>query len=648
MPSCTDAAAWFLQGNGLPGRWQGRERFVVLLTDDARGEAFLALWRAWLADPARPASLVVMSIVARGLQPGGAPPDEQTGTTRRPSDPLAQALHRQWPVDTPDLHTLSFEQGRVKLLLALGETSRWMPELVAEVDAFCLNAARSTRAEAGSARWYRQCARLAHDDATVAGFDTDAAHRDQTRAALSAAGFLLSPPTDPGDPAAGPVAGFQARLRPANLAARAAWRPPGRRAAPACRTALVVGAGLAGASVAAALAQQGVAVTVLERCAAPAAQTSGNAGGLFHAVVHPHDGLHARLLRAGALYTARLVRPLIASGQLVGDCSGLLRGAHTEGQAAPLSGMAAQLQQQALPPDFAQALDSTEASARAGMALADPAWYFAQGGWLNPASLVKHELAHAGICLRLSQAVHRVTALARGGWLAQDGDGQTLGTGDVLVLAGAQDGLALLRGHADPDDWPLLRSRGQITEVAETLLGPLALPSPRLPVASGGYGLRLPAEMGGSLLCGASNQPDDEDPTLRAADHLRNLAQLDALSGRACSADALQRRTDAAPSLAGRVGWRLACDDRLPLMGPVPVPWGQLPTLRGLEQARQIPRVPGLYVLSALGSRGITLAPLLGEAMAAWITGAPSPLEASLLDAVDPARFTTRRVRRGS
>ena len=67
---------------------------------------------------------------------------------------------------------------------------------------------------------------------------------------------------------------------------------------------------------------------------------------------------------------------------------------------------------------------------------------------------------------------------------------------------------------------------------------------------------------------------------------------------------------------------------------------------RRQEQPRQVPRIEGLYLLTALGSRGLTLAPLLGEVVAAWICGSPVPLAASLLDAIDPARFVARAARR--
>jgi tRNA 5-methylaminomethyl-2-thiouridine biosynthesis bifunctional protein len=94
------------------------------------------------------------------------------------------------------------------------------------------------------------------------------------------------------------------------------------------------------------------------------------------------------------------------------------------------------------------------------------------------------------------------------------------------------------------------------------------------------------------------------------------------------------------------VGWRLALDDRLPVVGAAPLRSDALGGVARLEQARHVPRIAGLYVLAGLGSRGITWAPLLGEVLAATIVGGPVPVAGSLLDAVDPARFVVRGRRR--
>jgi tRNA 5-methylaminomethyl-2-thiouridine biosynthesis bifunctional protein len=47
-----------------------------------------------------------------------------------------------------------------------------------------------------------------------------------------------------------------------------------------------------------------------------------------------------------------------------------------------------------------------------------------------------------------------------------------------------------------------------------------------------------------------------------------------------------------------------------------------------------------------LGGRGLTLGPLAAEVLAAWISGAPMPVESRLRDAVDPARWALRAARR--
>ena len=52
----------FLQGNGLPRRWQRRRSFTILETGFGFGLSFLAAWRAWRADPARCERLHFVSI----------------------------------------------------------------------------------------------------------------------------------------------------------------------------------------------------------------------------------------------------------------------------------------------------------------------------------------------------------------------------------------------------------------------------------------------------------------------------------------------------------------------------------------------------------------------------------------------------------
>ena len=157
-------------------------------------------------------------------------------------------------------------------------------------------------------------------------------------------------------------------------------------------------------------------------------------------------------------------------------------------------------------------------------------------------------------------------------------------------------------------------------------------------------------------MCGATTAADDPDADVRLADHAHNLRQLAAITGSRLEVPApewLATAHDdqhvaavlvARGQLHGRVGWRATAADRLPLIGAVPAQMTEGATALP-DQPRHWPRVPGLFVASGFGSRGLTWAPLAGRLIAAWIAGAPHPLPADVVDALDPARFATRKVR---
>ncbi|WP_088282041.1 FAD-dependent 5-carboxymethylaminomethyl-2-thiouridine(34) oxidoreductase MnmC [Ideonella sp. A 288] len=601
----------FLQGNGLPGRWAGRPRFVVLETGFGLGHNFLATWAAWRQDAQRCTRLWFVSIEKH-------PPtlaDLARVHADSPLSALAGELQAQWPPSTPDLHAIDFERGRVRLLLVQADIAAALPELVAQADAIYLDGFAPARNPAmWDARLLRGLNRLAAPDATVA---TWSVARD-VREALTTAGFAIERV---------PGIGGKREITVGRFAPRhVAPPPPGRRAHAAvagsvARSAVIVGGGLAGAAAAQALAAQGVATLVLDRHAEPAQETSGNAGGLFHGIVHRDDGPHARWLRAAALLAHRRYAPLVAAGAVPGRTDGLLRGE----QSMSIEAMREVVASQALPAAWVEAWTAEQARAWTGLPWSGPAWHYPTGGWVSPPALVRESLQHDGVQWRGGTLVQ---ALRRHGdrWHLLGGDGQVLADADVVVLANAADAARLL-GTA-PGPWQ--RVRGQVSLWAGA---PHPLPHP---VADSGYALTL---ADGRLLFGATSQPDDEDPAVRDSDHAHNLGVLRRLTGPSVDA------CDAA-ALGGRVGWRMQTADRLPWIGPAPSFDGAAPPRR--DQPRLVPRRSGLYLLAGLGSRGLTHAPLAGELLAAWITGAPLPLPASLVDAVDPARFAARAARRSA
>ncbi len=648
----------FLAGNGLPARWAGRDDFCIAETGFGLGNNFLATWAAWRADPQRPRRLHYVSIEAhppqrhdlqrahalhKGVATAASVADEPVGATAAdlaaPHDTvqaaadratLAHALHAAWPPLVPGLHRIDFDNGAVQLLLAFGDVSALLPQLVFAADAFYLDGfapalnpamwdrrvlralGRRARLGATAATW--SVARELRDGLTAAGFvwqrvpgiggKFHVLHaQHQPRAAVKAASASAWGSVSPTTAAVASIA--SARPQPA----------PQRRA-------VVVGAGLAGACTAAALARQGFVVTVLDRVAQPAAGSSGNVGGLFHATMHGDDGPHARLLRAGALHTARWLAGA-DSARLPHAAQGLLRLENTR----TLAAMQALIDAQGLPADMVQAMSAAQASARAGVPLTAPAWFYPGAGWLSPRALVQQALAQPGVEF---QGQADVAAVRREGdeWLCLDAQGHCLARASHLVLAAAEQVNPLLQslGHAP---LPLQRNRGQVSGF--DMAPPVAL---RLPVAGDGYALPLP----GAVLCGATSTDGDDDPHLRASDHRHNFERLQRLTGLQAPADPVR--------WWGRVGWRVQTADRLPIAGPLPsLPQAGDPVC---DQARRLPREPGLHLLCALGGRGLTLAPLLADVVAARVAGAPLPLEQPLLDAVDPGRWIVRAVRRAA
>jgi tRNA 5-methylaminomethyl-2-thiouridine biosynthesis bifunctional protein len=596
-------------------RWQGRERFVVLATGFGQGQQFLATWHAWRQDPQRSETLCFIAIEAQ-------PPTHAalTGALSDSAHPhLADALLAAWPPLTPNLHRLDFDEAKVQLLLAVGEVGAWMPELVAVVDAFHLDV-KSVASGAWEERWCKALGRLAAPSATLV------AEADATglRRGLTTAGFEVR--ADAGTIQARYAPKFEPRRAVAKVSRNSAGE----------RHVLIIGAGLAGCAAASALAEQGWRSTLLERHAGLAEESSGNPAGLFHGIVNVQDGTHARFNRAAALAARGAVKTAIGAHGARGNAEGLLR---LETALGPVQ-MQAALDALGLPAGYVQALSADQASARCGMPLQHPAWFYAGGGWVQPAALARafFERASGHASLRGGVEVQTLR-FADGHWHAIDAHGAVIDVAPVLLLANAGDALRLLGAP----EWPIEKTRGQISIAPSAAFGPAGSPGrSTLPIAGAGY---LLPDLNGQVMFGATTQAGDGDASVRESDHAANLAQLVRLTGTPLALD---------PSmLSGRTAWRWTARDRMPLIGAVPVMscfdvglQNESAFVRRADQARFVRRVPGLFVFTALGSRGITWSALGGRVVAALISGAPASLEASLLDAIDPARFITRQVRR--
>jgi tRNA 5-methylaminomethyl-2-thiouridine biosynthesis bifunctional protein len=250
----------FLGGCDLPGAWRDAPRWTLLETGFGLGLNFLATWQAWRADPLAPRLLHYVAIeawppTADDLQRGAAPYPELA--------PLAHELAARWAGLLPGFHRLAFEGGRVQLTLCIGEVRAMLRELRFEADSVYLDGfTPALNPDMWDPHTLKAVSHLCRRGTRVATWTIARSVRD----GLAQHGFIV-------EKAAG--------LPPKRDCLRATWDPPWtpRRPEPAPvapwaggdRRALVIGAGLAGASAAYSLAQRGWQVTVLDRAGTPAA-----------------------------------------------------------------------------------------------------------------------------------------------------------------------------------------------------------------------------------------------------------------------------------------------------------------------------------------------------------------------------------------
>ncbi len=602
----------FLAGNRLPERWAGRKRFVILETGFGLGSNFLAAWDAWRRDPRRCERLIFLSVEKHPLTREDLARAHATSTLPE----LATRLLAAWPLRTPNLHPLDFEDARVQLLLGFGDFALLLRQWVASVDAFLLDGFSPARnLQIRDSRALQRLGRLAAPGATAATWSAARAVRED----LASAGFAVE--------AAG--IGDKRNITVARYAPRHVAPPPpgGWHTHRGASEAIVIGAGLAGCAAAWAMSLQGWTCRVLDAQNEPACAASGNPAGLFHGSFHRDDGPHARVHRAAALLTQRVAGAWIEAGRIHGQLAGCLR---LEGRLGDADACAALAAHQ-LDPGYVSWLDRDTASRISGLALPSGAWHYPGGGWLAPRRYANELLARSGAAF-IGKA--RVARIARGGraWQAFDAHDKVIAEAPVLVLANGVDAKRLLLGAGGGALNALSISRGQISSLAADTP---TLPRPRLPVAGAGYVL---PRVDDRLVFGATSHADDDDPELREADHRANLAQLALLAGGSAS-------VWSALPWHGRIGWRTVTPDRLPLIGAA-TDLRAMRDARRADQPRFVPRLRdadgGLYLFTGLGSRGIAWAALGGQVLASWVSGSPCPLEADLRDSLDPARLDLR------
>lgn len=374
---------------------------------------------------------------------------------------------------------------------------------------------------------------------------------------------------------------------------------------------IVIGAGLAGAAVAHALAERGCQVTALD--AAASAHSSAPSSSLPAALMAPHHGAAdnsiTQLSRLGTAATLQAALTLLVQGQDWQPCGALQRAGKLGPQAR----------------------------------------WFGDAAWVKPAALVAAWLAHPRITLRSGAQVASLRKDATTAcWQAIDSHHDVIGQADAVVLANSFGAQALLAGlqstdgdallppfaHSQVSHLPLHQVAGQVAYGPWTpqwqALWPQLLPelashtnSSQI-CAINGNGHFIPAIpwQGQTIWLSGSTYEHDAPhaPQVTAQGIASNLQRLQQLIPAAVDVLAAQHQ---AGLIQGWAGTRCTTRDRLPLVGAV-------------SEAD----APGLYVCTAMGSRGLSFAAVCGQHLADQVLGKTnSLLYRPLAHSIHPARF---------
>lgn len=344
----------------------------------------------------------------------------------------------------------------------------------------------------------------------------------------------------------------------------------------------VIGGGLSGAAVARALALRGWQVTVYDALPAPAGAASGLPVGLCVPLQSADNNPLSQLSRQGVRLTLSHARRLLAHGK---DWR--------------LSGVIEKID----PQNPASDICHTHA------------------GWIKPAALVRAWLNHPSI-LWLGGTHIAQLSQHHACWTLQGDRGEVRGQADLVVLANAHGCRALI-ASLDPQ-CPLIDDAHAKFAAMQMRDGTLCMGPDTAPVCeppmngSGSWISGVPTSTGTYWAAGATYEPHAQrttDTTTQDAENLRKLRLLSPAHARTMEL-ALHNGT-----LRHWSGTRCVSHDRLPLVGP-------------LDDSA----APTLWICAAMGSRGMSLAALSAELLAAYIGSEPLPLPARLAKCLSSQR----------
>ncbi len=385
------------------------------------------------------------------------------------------------------------------------------------------------------------------------------------------------------------------------------------------KTAVIIGAGIAGCSTAYALAKRGVQVTLLERHAEIASEASGNPQAMLYPRINGDDAASQFALDS-YLYSLAFFKSLNLEPADINVC-GMLQLGFNPRELARIQKVAAKNYAE----DIVQYINSDEASQIAGIDLMHDALYFKSAAWVNPQQICKQLTTHENISIK---TLIKADSLLKSNDLFEIFSAEKLiAKADIVIIANANEAQNLgINLHLKTQS-----VRGQISVVEATNKSNQL----KTIICSDGY---LSPATNNQHCLGATFSVDNLDSALDEEDHQANLFKLKSFS--------LALHENLKNNIkSGRVSFRCTSFDYFPLVGALldnnklkaSPPWLN-------AKAESLPWINGLYMNIAHGSRGFTSAPFCAELLAQMICHEPITMNIELAALMNPNRFALRKL----
>lgn len=412
---------------------------------------------------------------------------------------------------------------------------------------------------------------------------------------------------------------------------------------------VIIGGGISGVSTAFALAKRGYRVKLYEKNSTLASGASGNLQAILYGSFSGDYTPMLELSLSGYSYSQNLIRDQLNLNIDYQSC-GIIQLAHNNHEKQK------QLQMLKYPkhllPNLFYKVSQSQIEYLSNLKTnCDQGIFFPNGIWLNPIKLINKLSQHPNIEVVTNQEITQLQYIDseyidddhvnnkddtanhsnnknNSYWRIYD-QSKLLDITKNIVICNSYN----LSQFAQTKKIPLRKIRGQITQIGEGI---------DLKTIICGNGYITPPNSAGIMTIGATFKFNTDDDSIKNQEHLENLNHMAAML------PSLQQQNYT--QIQGRVSFRSTTNDYMPLVGPIAdynkfiLQYEMLKKDKNYWVDIPCPYLPGLFLNTAHGSKGMLTSPISGEIIADYISNEFSYCSERVRKSLHPNRFWLKQI----